>query len=725
MTKHFSRTIVRIVVPYVVFSGLWIILSDHALANLLADPNARIQWSIYKGWAFILVTALLLSFLLWREFKAREKMDASLRASEEKSRQEHALLLAVTEGISDAVYVKDLKGSYLFCNSSACKITGKNLAEILGKDDSALFSTEEAGKIVEADQRVFATGTPLTYEEQIPVQGELRTYRSFKGPIRNGQGDVVALFGLSHDITNRKRHEAALLESRVKLESALASMTDAVFISDAKGNFIEFNDAFATYHRFTSKEQCATSFIEYADILDVFSPDGTPVPVEQWPVPRALRGETATNAEYILRRKDTGKTWIGSYNFAPIHDEKGAIVGSVVTARDITEQVQMEEQLRQAQKMEAIGRLAGGVAHDFNNILQAIKGFNELAAWDLSADSAAFGDLAEISRAVERAQALVRQLLIFSRREKPQNKPFVLGELVSGTTKMLSRLIGENVQLDTMAEDEDLTIWADAGQIEQILMNLCVNAKDAMPEGGTIRISTRSETMDEEFVRQNPWAKKGEYVRLKVEDSGCGMAPETLEHIFEPFFTTKEIGRGTGLGLATVYGIVKQHEGFIHVDSRVGRGSSFSLYFPLADGIIDKKDELEEAAPVRGGMETLLVAEDDEMVRSLAMRILKEGGYTVLAAQNGEEAVQLFKENRDKIKMVLLDVVMPRLSGKMAEEKIKEISPTVPILFCTGYDSNLLDAGLAPAETTELIFKPYSRDALLRKVREMLDAASK
>jgi len=380
-----------------------------------------------------------------------------------------------------------------------------------------------------------------------------------------------------------------------------------------------------------------------------------------------------------------------------------------------------QQALRRAQKMEAVGQLAGGIAHDFNNILQAMMGHVEFAKKGLSPDEERFQDIAEILKCAEKAAALTRQLLMFSRRQIIEPQDLNLSDVIRNVLKMIRRTIGENIDLDFVPGPSLDTVHVDPVQIEQVVMNLCLNARDAMPRGGKLSIETENVVVNGEYVRAHPWAKEGRYVLLSITDTGCGMDEETLKHVFEPFFTTKETGKGTGLGLATVYGIVKQHKGFLHVYSEVGKGTMFKLYFPIVE-----RRSVEVArsvqGPVRGGTETILLAEDDENVRRMAKRTLENAGYTVRTATDGLEAIEVFQAHGEEITLVLSDVVMPKLDGKEVFHRIKDANREQRILFTTGYSASAIHTRFVLEEGLKLIQKPYSPESLLRKVREVLDA---
>jgi CheY-like chemotaxis protein len=373
--------------------------------------------------------------------------------------------------------------------------------------------------------------------------------------------------------------------------------------------------------------------------------------------------------------------------------------------------------------MEAIGQLAGGVAHDFNNLLQGIQGYASLAMLDLGSDEKSYERLSEIVAAVERGGTLVRQLLTFSRREEIHPTDLDLNKLVGAIMEMLRRVIGEHIELTVIPGHELQVVRADPVQIEQILLNLCVNARDAMPDGGRIVIETENVEIGRAFCQRHPWAETGDYVLISVSDTGRGIPPEILEHIFEPFFTTKERHKGTGLGLATVYGIIKQHGGLINVYSEVGEGTVFKIYMPVVEPGMAAAEIVDGKSGVPGGTETILLAEDEQFVREVAFQMLEGAGYRVLVACDGKEAADAIEAHGDEIDLALLDVVMPRMGGQAVYRRIKALGVKIPVLFSSGYSFKALTDEESPDEPFQLIQKPYKPDELLFKVRQLLDEA--
>jgi PAS domain S-box-containing protein len=405
----------------------------------------------------------------------------------------------------------------------------------------------------------------------------------------------------------------------------------------------------------------------------------------------------------------------------PVGEEDDAFLSHLAetTSKVIIDQ-EAEEQLRQAQKMEAVGLLAGGMAHEFNNLLQAISGYTRFAMKGLPPQEQRYDDLQEACKATERASALARQLLGFSRRNALQPKSVNPNDLVADLVKMVRPVIGEQILLEVIRDDDPGMVWADAGQLQQALLNLCLNARDAMPSGGRLLLKTESVVLGDTYWEYGSHTEPGRYVVFTVADTGCGMRPEVRRRIFEPFFTTKEVGKGTGLGLPMVYATVRQHKGAIHVYSEPGRGATFKVFLPL-NRQDQQTDAAAEAPPPPRGTETILLAEDEAMVRDLAVRILRRAGYTVLATSDGEEALRTFQQQREAIALVILDAVMPKLTGQEVYYRIQNVAPQTKVIFCSGYDPETAQSGFTVQQRLRMIEKPFLEDTLLRTVREVLD----
>lgn len=403
-----------------------------------------------------------------------------------------------------------------------------------------------------------------------------------------------------------------------------------------------------------------------------------------------------------------------------IRDGEGKPTGVLGVTRDITDRRKLEHQLQQSQKMESVGQLAGGVAHGFNNLLQAILGYAELAASKTGPDSEVSDDIRQIVNAGGRAKSLVRQLLAFSRRQVLSLEVTNLESLVNGVLMLLQRVIGEEISLTYEPAHEEDQVQIDSGQIEQVLMNLCVNARDTMPNGGLITIQTRNADLDSRFCAGRTWARPGRYVLMSVTDTGTGIDEQTLEHIFEPFFTCKEQGKGTGLGLSTVFGIVRQHNGLIRVESTVGQGTTFEVYLPLV-AASTTSDTAESEALSTEGTETILLADDDELVRKVVKIILERHGYTVHVVSDGNEAIAYYDAHAGEIDLLVLDIVMPNVGGRLVAEYVLGQNPEMPILFLTGYETREHDDEMDASRDVEILEKPFHNNVLLQRIRQRLD----
>jgi two-component system cell cycle sensor histidine kinase/response regulator CckA len=502
-------------------------------------------------------------------------------------------------------------------------------------------------------------------------------------------------------------------EQRLQLAAIVESSEDAIIGCSLAGHVTIWNRGAERLFGYSADE--------------VIGEVTTTNPRLDWPdelkaLKRVRKGEYVPPFETVRRRKD-GKEVHVSVSISPIREPDGRIVGASLICRDVSERKRLERQVLHSQKMEAIGQLAGGMAHDFNNLLTIINGYSELLLSRLGPSDPMRQLLSEINRAGERAGGLTRQLLAFSRQQVLEPKVLDLNAVVSDTEKMLRRLIGEDIILTYVPSPSAERVKVDPGQLEQILMNLAVNARDAMPQGGRITIETRSVTLDELYAQSHPDARPGEYAMLAVSDTGCGMDDATKTHIFEPFFTTKGPGKGTGLGLATVYGIVKQSGGCIEVYSERGRGTTFKIYFPLVQEPVSPGKSFRGLPQLPHGSETVLLVEDEDAVRSLARHVLRSCGYTVLEADDGQRAVQLVEDHRGPIDLVVSDVVMPYLGGRQLVERLSALRPGLKVLFMSGYtDDAVVRHGVL---TTDYAFlqKPFTPPILAQKVREVLDGA--
>jgi len=637
----------------------------------------------------------------------------ALRRSTEALRNQHEMLHAIVEGTTAAIYVKDLQGRYQLMNSAGVMLVGKRLEEIVGKKDSQLFSPESASELMARDQEMLRSGLVSTYEEEISRGDVTRTFLTTKGPLRDAQGRVAGIVGSSLDITERYRAIEALAESEERFRTIFDGSPIGMAVISTDGRIVASN--LACRQMLSLKEEDMAG----VDIFDELThPDDRAGDAERFQ--QLIHGEIEYDRRekrYILR---DGRRVFADLHLYLVRDKKGAACYLIGIAVDISERKSLETQLRQAQRMETIGRLAGGVAHDFNNLLMVIKGYCDLLI-ERGGNADGMPQLERIGKAADQAASLTQQLLAFSRKQVMQPKVFNLNTLVWNAEKMLSRLISENVEMVTVTAKNLGTIKADPGQIEQVILNLVINARDAMPNGGTLTLETANIELDESYAQGHLGAVPGSYVMLAVTDNGLGMDDETQARIFEPFFTTKELGKGTGLGLSMVYGIVKQSGGYIWVHSAIGKGSSFRVYLPR---VFENEQELAPSPPLSqslAGKETILLVEDDPLVRGLAQEILKSRGYSILVAERPDAALEICRQHAGPIDLVLTDVIMPGMNGRDMADEILAMRPEVGVLFMSGYTNTVAMRNGSSGKLTSFLQKPFSPTVLGRKVREMLD----
>jgi two-component system cell cycle sensor histidine kinase/response regulator CckA len=506
------------------------------------------------------------------------------------------------------------------------------------------------------------------------------------------------------------RAAAALRASEERYRMLYERNLAGVYSTTLDGHIIDLNDACARMFGYASRQEAMAHTLW----------DITPNRAEmEMLITLAKRQKSFTSLEVRLKRIDGRTVWVlGSASLIEADGGKPAMIEG--TLLDITERKNLEEQLRQAQRIEAVGRLAGGVAHDFNNLLTAILGYSDIVLEQLPSGDRLRHYVGEIKKAGERAASLTRQLLAFSRQQVLAPLVLDLNAVVADMEKMLRRLIGEDIELVTVLGHDLARVKADPSQLEQVIMNLAVNARDAMPEGGRLSLATANFLVDEAYAQRHVGLKPGPYVTLTVTDTGCGMDAETLSRIFEPFFTTKEKGKGTGLGLSTVYGVVKQSGGYIEVESEPGRGTAFRVYLPQVEESLTNVKEREPAAAPSSGAETILLVEDEESVRTLVESVLRSKGYKVIPAARGDEALALSEQYAQPIALMLVDMVMPRMSGRELARRLAPLHPETKVLFMSGYAGSSASDGLDA--DTHFIQKPFTSEALARKVRETLDA---
>ena len=639
-----------------------------------------------------------------RDMTEQREADEALRESEQKFR-------AIFENAPLGMFRSTPEGRFIEVNDALAEMLGfespeQVLCEIDNIADQIYADTEKRARIV--TEQLTESARPPVLNRYRRRDGSEFVARLYLKTIRDEKGCPLYLEGIVEDLTELRRAEF----ERERLLSAIEQSGEVIVVTDPDGIIQYANPAFERITGYTLQEAIGRNprFLKSGEQDDEFYQ-------RLW---ATISAGCTWQGRFINRKKD-GSLYTEDATVSPVWDQTGQIHNYIAVKRDISKEIDLEERYHQSQKLEAIGQLAGGIAHDFNNLLLVINGYSEMAHESVDEGSQAKRALEGVMEAGQRAATLVSQLLAFSRRQMIQPETLNLNDVVSDLMKMLTRIIGEHIRLDFVPAQALEPIYADRGMMEQIIMNLSVNSRDAMSEGGELTIETDEVELNGDFAETQPWVEPGPYVMLTVSDTGCGMDEETLGHIFEPFFTTKGVGQGTGLGLATVYGIVRQHKGAIVPSSTLGEGTTFKVYLPVTRKEPARDEPKVETVPA-GGTETILLVEDDLAVLKLVRQLLERKGYTVLTANNGKVAVDLFEQHADEIDLVILDVIMPEKSGVEARIAIKKENPGVPVLFATGYADNAFDTDFIMSESQPLLRKPYEPSELYRAVREAIDS---
>ncbi|MFZ5448019.1 MAG: PAS domain-containing protein [Thermodesulfobacteriota bacterium] len=618
------------------------------------------------------------------------------------------MLLAFMEHLPSVAVIKDLEGRILFVNSACKKAFHKSQEEWLGKTSNELWPPIVAERFGQHDQIVLKTGEPLqTLGTLLHADGP-HHWISYRFAITDAEGQPTMIGVNAIDITEH-------IEIKTRLEHWLESSPAVIYLRQPRGDFAV---TYISKNVETLMGWELRQFLEDPHFwLNHIHPEDQPRITEQLSLPWPEDHQTQ---EYRFQAQDGTYHWIQD-SFRMVRDRFGKPVEIAGVWLDITERRVLEAQLLQAQKMEAVGRLAGGVAHDFNNLLMAIMGYGELMRNNLFKDDPLFQYIEDILRAADRATSLTQQLLAFSRRQVVQPQVLNLNVMVADLEKMLRRLLGEHIDLEIIADSALGMVKADPGQILQIIINLAVNARDAMITGGRLTLETGNIEFTSKHLCRFEAVPPGSYVKLTLKDNGAGMDAETLSHIFEPFFTTKEDGRGTGLGLPLVFGVIKQIGGYIDVQSHPGQGSEFMVYLPRLEGVVEPGLETMPLRDKLEGSETILIVEDEGALRALLGRFFRLYGYKVLDAHDGGEALLISEQHQGPIHILLTDVVMPKMSGRELADRLAPLHPEMRVFYMSGYtDNDLAPYGvLEPSKT--IIPKPFRPLDLVRKVREFLD----
>jgi len=599
-----------------------------------------------------------------------------------------------------------LQGLILRANSQLQDLLGKTEAELLGKPLKTWFAEFDPEELIPVPGEQMVTSVR---EASVATSLGERWSRLTSSVSLDGKGDPEYLIALVDDLTERRHTEEQLL----KLSHAVEQSPLSIIITDKNG-IVEFvNPKFTQVSGFQADEVIGKP----ADVLTKTNHLPDAVFSKLW---GCISSGVVWEGELLNQKKD-GELFWARVTISPICNPQGTVIHYMVIKEDITERNKLEDQLRQSQKMEAIGQLAGGVAHDFNNILMVIMGYGSMLMADGHLDDGQKENMEHILEYADKAAQLTSSLLAFSRKQVMKLETVNLNEIILHVQKFLVRIIGADVQLKSVVSDSSLSVNVDGGQIEQVLINLATNARDAMPKGGLLTIETDKQAVDEQFIAANGFGEPGLYAVISVSDTGIGMDEMTKTRVFDPFFTTKEPGKGTGLGMSIVYGIIKQHNGFINVYSEPHVGTTFRIYLPMVS--MEAQDEQRGGSfePPRHGTETILVVEDETTLRRLLESILTEYGYRVILAEDGQEAIDKFQGEPGKIGLVLMDLIMPRVNGKEACEAIRKIDPDARVVYTSGYTRDFIDNYAAFDVGTEVIMKPVQPLELLRKIREILD----
>jgi len=651
---------------------------------------------------------------------------ADLKRAEEALKESEARLQTLIRTLPDLIWLKDPQSVYLSCNPRFEAHFGAREKDIVGKTDYDFLSKKRAESYRREDRQVLDEGRPIRNESEFifASDGHREILETIKTPMYRSDGRLIGVLGIGRDTTDRKRAEQKLQRSRVRYqalyqeslkrtrlyESLLESVPIALVIYNLDGQATYVNPAFTSTFGFTMQDVKGRRIPFVPEEEKEKSLAG---------IQQVLNGEPVFSLSTRRLTKD-GRILDILLSSSCYDDDTGNRAGIVVFLRDVTQVKQTEAQLLQAQKMESVGRLAGGVAHDFNNMLSVILGYTELEMAQLDESQPLYNSLKEIRRAATRSANLTRQLLAFARKQTVTPKVLDLNRTLEGMLKMLRRLLGEDIDLVWRPTENIWPVKLDASQVDQLLTNLCVNARDAIRDVGRITIETGKKILDEAYCSQNQGFVPGEYVMLTVSDDGCGMPRETRDKIFEPFFTTKGSRQGTGLGLSTVYGIVKQNNGFINVYSEPGHGTTFRIYLPSYLGQAAENIKQDAQTVPHGNGEVVLIVEDEPLILNLAERMLQNIGYTVLSADSPKKALQLAKAHIGDVTLVVTDVVMPELNGQELAARLKGLYPDIKCLFMSGYTANVIAHHGVLDEGVNFIQKPFTTSELALKVNEAL-----
>jgi PAS domain S-box-containing protein len=685
------------------FSGVVLTNAIFVLAPLIVLVQVA---QFPSEWRILRFSLLGVSILC---FAARIGISAYREARTAETVRRQALAM---DAAADGISILGEDGKHIYVNAAFARMMGYESPEaMLGVNWRDIYDSRDVAMLQPLVRKSLETDGK--WSGQINLRRRDGVIFPIEMAITSLANGVTACIG--HDISARKEAEKARVDAENKYQTLVEQVAAISYIAElgVKGQ----------WHYISPQVEAITGYSQ-DDWLASSRDWMRHIPQEDHAVIEAaeeasVRGERF-QAEYRIVRKDGAVIWVSDTAVVVSGSDSHPVMEGIIV--DITERKLLENQLQQSRRMEAVGRLAGGIAHDFNNLLTIIKGYAELAEQRTGMQPDLRADIQQIENAAERASTLIRQLLAFSRRQVLQPKVIDLNAIVLGLDKLLGRLMGEHIEMVTRCGANVGHVKADPAQIEQVIMNLVVNARDAMPKGGRLTVETLNVELDSTYARDHVSVKPGSYVMLAVSDSGIGMSPETVAHIFEPFYTTKGSGQGTGLGLSTVYGIVKQSGGYIWVYSEPGKGSTFKVYLPRVLAQVEAKPEAAELPAAGKGSETILLVEDEEAVRELASRILSAKGYSVVAARSTKEAEQFAEKRGAKIHLLLTDIIMPGTSGRELAQRITARHPGTRVLYMSGYTDNVLAQGGVLEAGLSFLQKPFTPGALVQKVRDVLDS---
>jgi PAS domain S-box-containing protein len=702
-TEPYSKAF-KISVIYCVFATLWIFFSDRLLTTLASNVDSLIYLQTAKGWLFVLLTAILLFSLVFRALSNQQAHEIARRSSEQIY---HSLVSCSPVALMGI----DLDGKVMVWNPSAEKIFGWKEDEVIG-EFLPILPEEHMDEFFSFRDKV-VSGETLSGIEAIRQKkdGTKIDVCLSTAPIRDQRGEITGIMAALEDVTDAKATKQALVESEAKFRDMFHKHAAVKFLIDAQsGKIVDANEAASAFYGW-SVDQLKKMRIEEINIL---SPEEILSEMENAATQKRI------HFEFKHRLAD------GSQRDVAVFSSAIKILGkdylhSIV--QDISEHKKLEVQFRQAQKMETVGRLAGGVAHDINNMLSVIMGYASLGMLRLEETDSMYEIFREINNAGKRSAEITKKLLAFARNQTISPKVLNLNDSLQGMLSMLQRLLGEDINLVWKPKANLDPVKIDPSQLDQILMNLCVNARDAIEDVGKLTIETDRVSFDKDYCTDHVGFIPGDFVLLAVSDNGCGMNAETVDKIFEPFFSTKGVGEGTGLGLATVYGIVKQNNGFINVYSEPGRGTTFKIYLPQHQA---GKSQVTEALvvnqPLTGNGETILLVEDDLSLRNVTKTMLMDINYQVLTAATPAEALRIIEDKQAEIDLLLTDVVMPEMNGKELAESVLEKNSEIKVVYMSGYTANVISHHGVLDEGVNFIQKPMPLDELAKKLGEVLGA---